>query len=119
MRARHAILRVMLEDAAGAVQIVECTSASGQADLLVVVDRARVICNVITAVGAFLTKLQIYKSTANQLEGAALYSRLTAVPDTWLAYRDIVMVQKKPRRVFVQPVLFHLYFFWRSAHSPE
>ena len=109
MRARHAILRVMLEDAGGAVKVADVTNIDGRANLQVILDRTRLISHVIPAVGAFLNKLQVYKSTANQLDAAALYSRLTAVPDAWLARRDIVMAQKKPRNVFVQPVLKPLF----------
>ena len=54
------------------------------------------------AVGAFLTKLQVYKSTADYGRAKALYERYTSVPAELLALREVVLAKKKPRQMLVQ-----------------
>jgi len=97
MQARFAILRVLLEAGEGLVQIkVE------NDDAFVVLDRSKILTVGKKAIGIFLQKLQIYKSTANSEEGIKFYSGYTQVTEEFLKLREIVLKKRKPRRVFVQ-----------------
>lgn len=56
------------------------------------------------AVGKYLQKLHIYKSTADVETGSNFYVDMTTVGlDFWgTKVRDIVLKNKQPRKVFVQ-----------------
>lgn len=43
------------------------------------------------------------QSTANFAAGQELYERYSAVDEHWLALREVVLANKKPRQMFVQP----------------
>merc|ERR1719499_1138064 len=54
------------------------------------------------AVGDFLTKLMMFKATAN-IEGAkAMFSKYDKIDDYWLGLRKIVVDGKKPRNLWCQ-----------------
>lgn len=55
------------------------------------------------AIGDFLLKLQIFKSTANVKAARELYNEYADVPEFWLKLRSIVLAHKQPRKMFVQP----------------
>ena len=57
------------------------------------------------AVRRFLVQLQVYKSTADAAAGMPWYDGYSAVPDAWLPLRDLVVAKRKPRQMFVQPLL--------------
>lgn len=58
------------------------------------------------AIGNFLHQLQVYKSTGDSEAGVAWFNSYSQVDDSleypFLKFRDIAMLRKKPRRVFVQ-----------------
>ena len=56
----------------------------------------------VPAIGAFLNKLQVYKSTADAASAKAMYEHYTTVPDDLLRLRDVVLAKKKPRQMLVQ-----------------
>lgn len=103
MNARYVILRVLLEAGEGLVQIVRRTGSDGKPDLEVLLDRSKVQTVGKTAIGAFLTKLQVYKSTGNVAEGGAMFNAYGTVTPEMLEYRGIVMARKEPRRILLQP----------------
>ena len=98
MRARFAILRVMLEAGGGLLSLTK--EAGGE--MFVDLDRSKIESVGVPAVGAFLTKLQVYKSTADYGRAKALYERYTSVPAELLALRAVVLAKKKPRQMLVQ-----------------
>jgi dipeptidyl-peptidase-3 len=51
------------------------------------------------AVGNFLRHLQIYKSTADSVRGEAFFKKYLQVDEKLLTYRDLVIKNKKPRRI--------------------
>ena len=55
------------------------------------------------AVGEFLKHLQVYKSTADVVRGEAFFKKYLRVDEKLLGYRDIVIKNKKPRKIEVQP----------------
>ena len=56
------------------------------------------------AVGQYLQKLHIYKSTGDAEAGIKFYNDMTAVDPTYWGskVRDVVLKKKKPREVLVQ-----------------
>ena len=103
MNARYVILRVLLEAGEGLVQVVRRTGSDGKPDLEVLLDRSKVQTVGKAAIGAFLTKLQVYKSTGNVTEGGAMFNAYGTVTPEMLEYRAIVMARKEPRRILLQP----------------
>ncbi|KAK7104572.1 dipeptidyl peptidase 3-like isoform X2 [Littorina saxatilis] len=106
MNARFVILRVMLEAGEGLVSIEQTTGDDGQPDLRVKLDRAKIIPVGKPAIGNFLRKLQVYKSTADVEAGKTMYEFYSDVNDShephFRSLRSIVLARKQPRRMFVQ-----------------
>lgn len=72
-------------------------------DLLLTLDRATFKDAGCKAIGDFLLKLQIYKATANVEAAQQLFHDYTDVIEPWLGWRDIVLANKRPRKMFTQP----------------
>ncbi|XP_015758341.1 PREDICTED: dipeptidyl peptidase 3-like [Acropora digitifera] len=103
MQARYVILRVLLEAGEGLVQLCSLTAdTDGKPDILIKLDREKIESVGRPAIGDFLRKLQVYKSTADYNGGKALYDKYSAVDDEFLALRKTVLARKTPRRLFVQ-----------------
>ncbi|KAJ3082453.1 hypothetical protein HK102_001668 [Quaeritorhiza haematococci] len=139
MQARFAILRVLLES--GCVTLSNLptsspsttspsTSADGPApEITIHLDRTKIKSHGVPAVGSFLTKLNIYKATADSITGSQFYNDATKVEDVeelhvqaqahggegkegegkgvmmkieWGLVRNAVLERKQPRKVFVQ-----------------
>jgi dipeptidyl-peptidase III len=111
MMARFVILRVLLEAAGteagrGIVELRRTTSPlDGAPDVEVKLDRALVRSAGRDAVGAFLLKLQTFKSLGDAARGSALFSSYAAVDAEMLELRAVVMARKEPRKLLVQPHL--------------
>ncbi|KAI2640512.1 putative dipeptidylpeptidase III [Hypomontagnella submonticulosa] len=73
-------------------------------DLKVKLDRSKILTAGRKAVGDYLQKLHIYKSTGDVEAGTKFYGDMTDVePEFWgKKIRDEVMRNKQPRKVFVQ-----------------
>jgi len=101
-QARFSILKCFLEAGEGfcALQHAEADLS----DLVVRVDRGKILTVGRRAVEAYLQKLHVYKSTADVAAGTALYERMTEVePVFWgERVRGQVLARKQPRKVFVQ-----------------
>ncbi|KAM7447258.1 bifunctional diacylglycerol diphosphate phosphatase/phosphatidate phosphatase [Porites harrisoni] len=102
MQARYVILRVLLEAGEGLVQLTSVTGSDGKPDVLIKLDKTKIESVGRPAIGKFLKKLQVFKSTADYVSGKALYDRYSAVDDEFLALRKTVLARKTPRRMFVQ-----------------
>lgn len=104
-RARYVIMRVLLE-AGDLVKIQETVGEDGKPDLLITVDRKKILSFGRPTIEQFLLKLQVFRSTANVRAATELYERYSEVSDKcqypFRTYWDIVMDRKKPRRIFVQ-----------------
>lgn len=101
MNARYVLLRVMLEAGNGLLSIER--DAEGR--VIAHLDRSKIESVGRPAIGEFLKKLGIYKATANAEQGVALYERLSSVDEGMLKLREAVLAVKKPRHIWVQPVL--------------
>ncbi|XP_025104635.1 dipeptidyl peptidase 3-like [Pomacea canaliculata] len=106
MNARFVILRVMLEAGEGLVQINRITGEDGEPDLQIILDRSKITPVGKPAIGNFLRKLQVYKSTGDYENGKQMYDYYSDVSDSqephFLSLRTIVLARKQPRRMFVQ-----------------
>ncbi|KAI0842081.1 putative dipeptidylpeptidase III [Hypoxylon sp. FL0890] len=73
-------------------------------DLKISLDRSKILTAGRKAVGEYLQKLHIYKSTADVETGTKFYADMTHVdPDFWgKKVRDEVLRNKQPRKVFIQ-----------------
>ncbi|KAK9471076.1 peptidase family M49-domain-containing protein [Dipodascopsis tothii] len=104
MQARFSILKTFLEASApGEAPFVTLTSTTpDHSDLLLTMDRTKILSHGRVAVGKYLQKLHIYKSSGDVENGLALYAQTTTVPEELAQYREAVLSKKLPRRQFVQ-----------------
>jgi dipeptidyl-peptidase-3 len=82
--------------------LVEIVYTDNKQNLEVHIDRSKIRSVGIPAISDFLSKLQIYKATADEQGGTEFYNKWTSVPEDWHAYREIVIAKKLPDRVYVQ-----------------
>ncbi|CAD2222430.1 Peptidase family M49, putative [Angomonas deanei] len=99
MRARFAILQVLLQGERPLVTI----TPHDKDGLRIELDKKRIATDGVAAIGTLLLNLNVNKATANAARGIAYYESLTAVNDTFVDYRKIVMEKRKPRKQYVQP----------------
>ncbi|XP_076233731.1 dipeptidyl peptidase 3 [Calliopsis andreniformis] len=106
-QARYVLLRVCMEAEDNFVNVIE--SEPGK-NLLLTVDRSKILTVGKKTIGDFLTKLQIYKSTGNIEAAKKMYDRYSEVPETgsqpWAQWRNIILAYKEPRKIFIQANTF-------------
>ena len=102
MQARFAILKTFL--AAGDNFCSLQSTKPDLSDLVIQLDRNKILTHGRPAVEKFLQKLHVYKATADVAEGKKLYEEMTRVEgEYWRErIRGEVMRRKTPRKVFVQ-----------------
>lgn len=100
MQARFSILKSFLNAGEGFVKLE--TSAGDYSDLVISLDRSKILTVGKKAVGEYLQKLHIYKTTADLANGSKLYNEMTEVTPELAQFRDIVIKSKLPRKQFVQ-----------------
>ncbi|XP_017782007.1 PREDICTED: dipeptidyl peptidase 3 [Nicrophorus vespilloides] len=96
-QARFALTNVLIQ--AGVVTV----SQPADDDLLITLDRTGFKGAGRNAVGYFLLQLQVLKATANVAEAQKLFKHFTDVKGPWVNYRNIVLANKRPRKMFTQP----------------
>lgn len=106
-QARYVLLRVCLE---AGEDFVTVTETEPEKDLRISLDRSKIETIGKRAIGDFLKKLQIYKSTGDVDAAKQMYEKYSEVPDSgsypWARWRAIVLANKQPRKMFVQPNTF-------------
>lgn len=103
MHARYVILQVLLEAGQGLVSVKQTTDEKKRPDARITLDRSKIVSVGKPAIGAFMRKLQVYKSTADVAGGRALFAKYDRVTPEFAKVREAVLVQKKPRQMYVQP----------------
>uniref|UniRef100_UPI00358F8C65 dipeptidyl peptidase 3 n=1 Tax=Myxine glutinosa TaxID=7769 RepID=UPI00358F8C65 len=107
MQARFVILRVLLEAGQGLVMLQHIDGSDGRPDAVVTVDKSKISTIGKEAIGAFLLKLQWYKSTADVEQGTRFYERYCTVtddtPERFLTLQKTVLMRKVPRKLIVLP----------------
>lgn len=72
-------------------------------DLLIMLDRGAIMGPGRNAISHFLLQLQVYKSTGDVEAAKNLFEHLSEVDEPWLSWRSIILAQKQPRIMLVQP----------------
>ena len=103
MKARYSILRTFLDAGDDFVKF-SYTDHENLSDLEVHLDRSKILTHGRPAVAKYLQKLHVFKSTADVDAATKMYDELTYVDDWWATkVRDVVLRNKVPRKVYVQP----------------
>ncbi|ODQ63243.1 dipeptidyl-peptidase III [Nadsonia fulvescens var. elongata DSM 6958] len=100
MQARFSILKCFMNAGEGFVTLDY--TKEDMSDLVINLDRSKILSVGKPAVAAYLQKLHIYKTTADLENGSKLYGEMTAVDESMVKYRQLVMDAKLPRKQFVQ-----------------
>lgn len=100
MQARFSIFKQFLEAGDDFVKLTY--TADDYSDLEIAMDRTKIVSHGRKAVGSYLQKLHVYKSSGDVVRGKALFAETTDVTPELSKFREIVMKKKMPRRMFVQ-----------------
>lgn len=96
MQARFAILQVFIESGLVSLEFED-------GNIVINMDREKIETVGVEAIGNFLMKLNVYKSTGDAVEGTNFYNDATKVAsEKWLNIRETVLSNKQPRKMFVQ-----------------
>ena len=105
-QARFVILQVLIEAGDDFIKIVKLSDKDGRDDLLLTMDRSKIETVGKEAIGRFLRKLQVFKSTGNVEAARAMYDKYSRVADDgdfpFAQWRAMIMDRKQPRKMFVQ-----------------
>ncbi|KAJ0180024.1 hypothetical protein K1T71_004615 [Dendrolimus kikuchii] len=98
-RARFVIMRLLELEGNGILTVTE--SDPGK-NLLLTLKKDRLATDGKKIIGDFLVKLQTIKATGDVAAGEQLFDKYSRLDDPWNRWRDIVMMHKQPRNIFVQ-----------------
>ncbi|KAF8514032.1 aflatoxin-detoxifizyme [Gautieria morchelliformis] len=106
MEARMGITKFLIQE--GLARLEEVRDASGAlVDLHIRVDRAKVLSHGQSISGKLLVELQVRKSTADGVGAKKFYNDLTTPLPGWDSQiREIVLSNKQPRKIILQPNTF-------------
>lgn len=99
MRARFAITKCLVN---AGVCSFDYKDEANYLDLTLKIDESKLSTVAVEALGEFLNKLHVYKSTANVKEGVEFYSSMTEVTEDYGKFRDTVLSKKLPRKQIIQ-----------------
>ncbi|XP_034824673.1 dipeptidyl peptidase 3 isoform X1 [Maniola hyperantus] len=103
-RARFVLMRLLELEGDGLLTVTEVEPGK---NLLLTLDRTRLATDGKRIIGDFLVKLQSIKSTGDVAAGERLFATYSRLGEPWRRWRDIVMLHKQPRNIFVQPNTVH------------
>ncbi|KAJ8732606.1 hypothetical protein PYW07_015205 [Mythimna separata] len=99
-RARFVLMRLLELEGEGMLTVTE--SEPGK-NLLLTLQREHLATRGKKIIGDFLVKLQTIKATADFEAGEKLFEKYSRLDEPWGRWRDIVLMHKQPRNIFVQP----------------
>ncbi|KAL1862254.1 hypothetical protein Plec18170_001079 [Paecilomyces lecythidis] len=102
-RAQFAILKHILQDGDGVMWIEH---DSTEKTLFVHVDRSRIMTHGKPSIGRMMSKIQIWRSTADISACRPFYESLSIVDGQYEVWRQIVASNPEPKWKFVQPNTF-------------
>jgi len=101
--ARFVILQVLLEAGDGFASVTDVTGEDGQPDILLSLDRTKLLTVGKPAIAQFLLKLQVYKSLGDIDSARRMFDAYSKVEDTkWAEWQNIVIARKQPRKMLIQ-----------------
>ena len=101
-KGRFVILKVLLEAGKGFVDVRKSKKEDGKDWLSISLDRKKIFDVGFVALKNFLTRMMVYKSTADLDNATKMFEGYAAVDDHFLEVRRIVVENKQPRRVELQ-----------------
>jgi len=101
-QARFVIMQVMLEAGEDFLAVEDVVGDDGKPDLLITMNREKIMTVGKQAIADFLCKLQVYKSTGDISAAKAMYDRYSEVGEPWASRRQVVVDRKQPRVILVQ-----------------
>ncbi|CAD8147171.1 unnamed protein product [Paramecium octaurelia] len=99
---RNAILQSLIREDPDIIKITE-TQLNGKPYMYVKFDQSKLYTTGKKAISNLILHLQVFKSIGAGNEGVHFFSNLAAVNDQFLNYRSIVIQNKFPRRLELQP----------------
>ncbi|XP_039748961.1 dipeptidyl peptidase 3 isoform X2 [Pararge aegeria] len=103
-RARFVLMRLVELEGNGLLTVTEVEPGK---NLLLTLDKTRLATDGKRIIGDFLVKLQTIKATGDVAQGERLFDTYSKLEEPWSRWRDIVMLHKQPRNIFVQPNTVH------------
>jgi len=97
----YVILQVLLE-AGNNFIIIEKTKKDNKDWIAVKIDTKQILTTGLNAIKNFLLKLNVFKSTADFEKATKLFAHYSVVNEFFLEIREIVVNNKKPRRIELQ-----------------
>jgi len=101
-QARFVIMQVMLEAGEDFLTVKEVVGEDGKPDLLITMNREKILTVGKPAIASFLQKLQVYKSMGDICAAKEMYDRYSDVSEPWASRRQVVVDRKQPRVILVQ-----------------
>ena len=92
----------MLEAGEEFLTVKEVVGEDGKPDLLITMNREKILTVGKPAIAAFLLKLQVYKSTGDICAAKEMYDRYSDVSEPWASRRQVMVDRKQPRVLLVQ-----------------
>ncbi len=105
MWAAWVIFQAVREGDPELIKIEFSTGEDGKETFLMTIDRARLRTSGFKALSEFLHKLHVYKSMGDFESGQKFFEHYSGVGEEMLRVRDIIIANKKPRRLELQPNL--------------
>ncbi|XP_045513098.1 dipeptidyl peptidase 3 isoform X2 [Pieris brassicae] len=99
-RARFVIMRLLEVEGDGLLTVTETEPGR---NLLLNLQKDRLHTDGKKIIGDFLVKLQTIKATGDFSAGEQLFQKYSRLEAPWNRWRDIVLLHKQPRNIFVQP----------------
>jgi len=96
------ILQVLLEAGNGFVTIEKVKNEEGKDWISIKMDKEQCLTTGFNAMKNFLLKLNVYKATADLENGVKMYEAYSNPSPFFLELREIILANKKPRRIEVQ-----------------